>query len=70
MVNGEIMTFRGKFSKENLQAMSQDEIDKLMNDSWGFYNYMIMQVNFRKLSTDQMRKIYLITQESIREKVT
>ncbi len=65
MINSELKTFRGNYSPENLQSMSNEEIEKVMNDSWGFYNYMIMQVNFRRLSTEQMRKIYAITQESV-----
>ena len=63
MINSELKTFRGNFTKENLQSMSNEELEKVMNDSWGFYNYMIMQVNFRRLSTKQMKKIYDITQE-------
>jgi len=44
-------------------SLTETELQELTNDSWGRYHYEIMRTNFRYLTAEQMKRIYLITQE-------
>lgn len=50
-------------SDNSFKVLTNEELEEKLNDSWGYYHYKIMQMNFRYLSAEQMKRIYLIMQE-------